>query len=346
MGWIRRTRRFLILSMRFKKEAEQMEISLFDGHCDTIHHCWKTGEGMDRTSSDLDLKRGGMYRRYCQFFAIFTLDGMTQGKEGKDSWKNGVKSEKSAVEVYEEQYALFCRQMAEHSALVSHCRSGADARKAHEEGKIAAFLSVEGAHSLGCGLDKLREAYDRGVRAVNLTWNNPNLLSGTNCKETDRGLSELGKAFVREMQRLGMLVDVSHLSDPGFWDVMEIAERPIMASHSNARAICPHPRNLTDEQFTAIIENQGVVGLNLCREFVGGREDIDALIGHLEHFLSLGGEKTVALGGDLDGCEPVEGISDVTGWVRLYERLLQKNYAESVLQDLFFNNLMRVVSDL
>ena len=137
---------------------------------------------------------------------------------------------------------------------------------------------------------------------MNLTWNNPNALSGTNCEEPERGLSEQGRAFVREMQRLGMLVDVSHLSDPGFWDVIEIARWPIMASHSNSRAVWDHTRNLTDDMFTAIIKNHGVVGLNLCREFVGGAEDIDALAGHLEHFLSLGGEKTVALGGDLDGC--------------------------------------------
>ena len=309
-----------------------MELSLFDGHCDTILHCWESGESMGHSSGAVDLARGGQYRRYCQFFAIFTMDDMVLGK--------------SAHQAYEEQYALFCRQIRAHETLAAHCTSGAEAKKAHAEGKIAAFLSVEGAHSLNCSLDELRLAYDRGVRAVNLTWNNPNLLSGTNCEEPERGLSELGREFVREMQRLGMLVDVSHLSDPGFWDVIGLAKRPIIASHSNARALCPHSRNLTDEQFTAIIKNQGVVGLNLCREFVGGREDIDALAAHLEHFLALGGERTVALGGDLDGCTPVKGVEDVAGWIRFYERLLQLNYKESVLEDLFFNNLMRVVSEL
>lgn len=321
------------------------KISVFDAHCDTVSRCWHMGEGLSRNSGAVDLERGGAYRRYCQFFAIFTLDGMVRNVGG-EPWKPGVRSEKSAVDVYEEQYALFCRQMEEYAGQVVHCRSGEDARRAHEAGKIAAFLSVEGAHSLGCNLDRLRQAYDRGVRAVNLTWNNPNALSGTNCKEPERGLSQLGRDFVREMQRLGMLVDVSHLSDPGFWDVMELARRPVMASHSNSRAVCPHARNLTDAQFTAIIDNRGVVGLNLCREFVGGGEDMDALIGHLEHFLALGGEKTVALGGDLDGCETVDGIAGVEGWARLYERLLQKNYPQAVIDGLFFNNLMRVVNEL
>ena len=114
---------------------------------------------------------------------------------------------KSAHQIYEEEYALFCRQMAAHSDRVVHCRSGEDARQAHEQGKIAAFLSVEGAHSLNCDPDQLRLAYDRGVRAVNLTWNNANVLSGTNCQEPERGLSRQGREFVREMERLGMLVD-------------------------------------------------------------------------------------------------------------------------------------------
>lgn len=309
-----------------------MEISVFDGHCDTILRCWETGQDLADNDGAVDLTRGGRFGRYCQFFALFSVDDPKTGK--------------NAHQAYEEQYALFCRQMEAHSDAVVQCRNGEDAQQAHRQGKIAAFLSVEGAHSLNCDLDQLRLAYARGVRAVNLTWNNPNLLSGTNCQERSRGLSGQGRAFVREMERLGMLVDVSHLSDPGFWDVLEMARRPVIASHSNARAVCPHTRNLTDEQFTAIIKNQGVVGLNLCREFVSGREDVDALTAHLEHFLALGGEHTVALGGDLDGCEPVKGVPDIAGWAVFYERLLQLNYKESLLEHLFYHNFMRVVSQL
>ena len=307
-------------------------LHVFDGHCDTILRCWETGQDLLDNAGGVDLARGGRFGGYCQFFALFSVDDPKTGK--------------SARQIYEEEYALFCRMMEAHSGRVVHCRSGEDARRAWAQGKIGAFLSVEGAHSLDCDLDQLRLAYDRGVRAVNLTWNNANALSGTNCEEPERGLSEQGRAFVREMERLGMLVDVSHLSDPGFWDVIDMARRPVIASHSNARGVWPHTRNLTDGQFTAIIKNQGVVGLNLCREFVGGREDLDALVAHLEHFLDLGGAHTVALGGDLDGCEPVEGIPDIAGWGALYERLLQRNYNETVLEDLFCQNFMRVVSQL
>lgn len=166
-----------------------MEISVFDGHCDTILRCWETGQDLADNDGAVDLTRGGRFGRYCQFFALFSVDDPKTGK--------------NAHQAYEEQYALFCRQMEAHSDAVVQCRNGEDAQQAHRQGKIAAFLSVEGAHSLNCDLDQLRLAYDRGVRAVNLTWNNPNLLSGTNCQERSRGLSGQGRAFVREMERAG-----------------------------------------------------------------------------------------------------------------------------------------------
>ena len=310
-----------------------MEISVFDGHCDTILRCWETGQDLADNDGAVDLTRGGRFGRYCQFFALFSVDDPKTGK--------------NAHQAYEEQYALFCRQMEAHSDAVVQCRNGEDAQQAHRQGKIAAFLSVEGAHSLNCDLDQLRLAYARGVRAVNLTWNNPNLLSGTNCQERSRGLSGQGRAFVREMERLGMLVDVSHLSDPGFWDVAEELSGPFFASHSNARAVFSHPRNLTDEQFTAIIDHNGVVGLNLYANFLGERADLDTAIAHLEHWLELGGERTVALGGDLDGCSSLpEGITGIQDLDRLWERLLQRNYSEALVRALFFENLMRVVSEV
>ena len=142
-----------------------MEISVFDGHCDTILRCWETGQDLADNDGAVDLTRGGRFGRYCQFFALFSVDDPKTGK--------------NAHQAYEEQYALFCRQMEAHSDAVVQCRNGEDAQQAHRQGKIAAFLSVEGAHSLNCDLDQLRLAYDRGVRAVNLTLNNPNLLSGT-----------------------------------------------------------------------------------------------------------------------------------------------------------------------
>ena len=145
------------------------------------------------------------------------------------------------------------------------------------------------------------------------------------------------------MERLGVYADVSHLSDPGFWELFRMTEQPIVASHSNARALCPHRRNLTDDMFRAIRDTGGVVGINLYRDFVGGTS-MDALVAHIEHFLALDGEKTLCIGGDLDGCEALaagmQGVEDIP---HLYEALERRGYGKSLLEDIFWNNLCRLL---
>lgn len=308
-------------------------MKVFDGHCDTILRCYQKGGGIRRNGGHLDLERMGKYGGYAQFFAIFGSKGDMPGR--------------SLWQVFQEEYAIFHREMAENADLVEHCRTAAEAEAAWRSGKNAAFLSVEGADLLECSLEKLERAYELGVRAVNLTWNYENALSGTNEEGAERGLTKQGRAFVEKMQELGMLVDVSHLSDPGFWDVIALAGKPIFASHSNSRAVCPHKRNLTDAQFTAIIGNHGVAGLNLCDEFIGENPDMDQTVAHIEHFLALGGEKNVSLGGDWDGITGMpEGFHGVQDLDALAERLLQMNYPEGQVEDLFCNNLMRVVREV
>lgn len=320
-----------------------MKIKLFDGHCDTIMRCYNTdseyynGGSMRQNTGHVSLLEAKEhFGGYAQFFAIFAETGMIPGK--------------TYAQMFEEEYALFHREMEANLDLAVHCCTAKEAERAIEQGKIAAFLSVEGAEILDCSIPRLEQAYQMGVRAVNITWNHANLLSGTNVEEKERGLSTQGKAFVRRMQELGVLVDVSHLSDPGFWDVAELAEsagKPFFASHSNSRRLCPHPRNLTDEQFKEIIRLGGVAGFNTCDSFVSEKQpNLDAAIAHIEHFCSLGGEKNVAMGGDWDGCDLFNGIEKVTDVDCLYEGLLRRNFKESLVQDIFFNNLMRVVQEV
>lgn len=307
------------------------EIDVFDGHCDTVLMCHLKGGGFARNGYHVDLERAGKYRRYAQFFALFgqpeDFPGMTFG------------------EIFRTEYGIFAREMEANAAVITHCRTAQEAEDAFAAGKMAAFLSVEGAEVLYCSLERLEEAHGLGVRAVNPVWNRANALGGTNAEETDKGLTAQGKEFVRKAEQLGVLVDVSHLSDPGFWDVADTLSGPFFASHSNSRSVFSHPRNLTDAQFTAIIDHNGVAGLNLFTEFVGGKADLDAAAAHLDHWLELGGEKNVALGGDLDGCSPLAGnMAGVQDYERLYHFLQARGYSEALLQDLFFNNLMRVVS--
>lgn len=308
-------------------------MDLFDGHCDTILKCYLEGGGLRRQTGHLDLERRRGKGRWAQFFATF---GSPEDMPDRSLW-----------EVFLEEYALFRSEIDANADLVTFCRTGAEAEAAFAAGKTAAFLSAEGAELLDCDLEKLRMAHRMGVRIVNITWNHPNALSGTNAEEPDRGLSEQGRAFVKTMGELGMLVDVSHLSDPGFWDVMEITHRPVVATHSNSRAVFPHPRNLTDEQFTAIINTNGVAGLNMYAGFLGDDPDFDTVVSHLEHFLALGGENNVSMGGDWDGITSMpRGMNGIQDMEKLYEHLLRRNYSETLLEKVFYSNLMRVVNEV
>lgn len=304
-------------------------MKVFDGHCDTISRAWYTGTGIRRTDGHLDLERMHTCGQWAQFFALF----MVKDRAEKPMW-----------DIFQEQYQVFQREMAANADLVVQCRTAEDIENAWAAGKSAALLSVEGAELLECGLEHLEEAHELGARAVNLTWNFENAFSGSNAQGSGHGLTAAGKDFVRRMGELGMLVDVSHLSDPGFWDVAELGAGPIFASHSNARAVCGHRRNLTDEQFVALVKSGGVAGLNLCDEFVGEEPTVDDLIAHIEHWFSLGGEENVSLGGDWDGIEKMpQGMTDIRDVEGLAQRLLRMNYPEDRVNGLLYGNLLRVV---
>lgn len=318
------------------------EFDLFDGHADTLLRCWHTesayfnGGSFRENSGHIDLLRAQKTMgNYCQFFAIF---GTWDSKAGVD-----------CRQIFEEQYSIFNREIMRNEDLIVHCRTAADAERANAVGKIAAFLAVEGAELLDCDIKKLEDAYEKGARAINLTWNCANALSGSSRQEPSRGLTEQGRRFVRRMQELGMLVDVSHLSDPGFWDVAELAQqagKPFIAGHSNSRAVCDHVRNLTDEQFVAIMNCRGVAGLNMCGDFIGGQMTLKNLIGHIEHWMSLGGQDSIAIGGDWDGCDLFPGMNDISGLETLYEQLLRMNYTEKIVHAIFYDNMMRVVREV
>lgn len=309
---------------------------VFDAHCDTICRAYRLGTSILRENpgGHWDIKRAKTFQSCAQIFALYED---SKGKCAED-----------LAEIYHAQQSLFFADLARNRADITLCRTGNELRAAWQSGRIAAFLSVEGAELIGCTLEGLERAYALGVRAINLTWNRANALSGSVVEERTRGLSDLGRAFVLRMQALGMLVDVSHLSDPGFWDVLHLAQKPVIASHSNARALCPHPRNLTNAQLSALIQNGGVVGLNLYADFVGEQPNFDSLRAHLDHFLSLGGERHVALGGDWDGCDrlPQGFEAGLSALADFYDYLLQKHYSEALLEQITFKNLVRVVDEL
>ena len=294
-------------------------IPCFDAHCDTITAVLERGGSLLRNSCQLDLERLGAYRPVAQVFAV---------------WGGR----------YEEKAALL-RSELEKSGLGRLCRNMAEVRRTAREGKVAALLSLEGMEQLGCDIERLRRAHEQdGLIMANLCWNSDNALCGS-AMDGGGGLTDKGRAFVRAAQDMGVAIDLSHASERTFWDVLEVSTRPVLASHSNAAALCSDfPRNLTDAQFEALVKCGGGAGLNLCPDFLGLTRDVEACCAHIEHFLALGGERAVFIGADLDGIDDTpRGIAGVQDVGRIYEALLRRNHPESLVRGIFYNNLMDIL---
>lgn len=234
------------------------------------------------------------------------------------------------------------QEIEENSDIVMLCLNFHDIKKAAESGKVAVFISIEGCEQIS----SLESAYQDGVRVLHPTWNFDNELCGA-AVGSGRGLTEKGRAFVKKAQHMGFALDMSHISERGFWDTLEACEKPVIAGHSNARAICNVPRNLTDEQFNALVDVGGGVGINLYPEFLGLGKDINAVIAHIEHFLSLGGERSVFLGCDFDGIDSTPtGLDGVHKLDKLYNELLNRNYPEALVKALFWDNLYDIMEKM
>ncbi len=298
-----------------------MRIPLFDCHCDTISRIATNCESLRSNSFHLDLNRLAKFSPSAQIFAVCT-ETLAQPKE----------KSKAMLEKLN-------REIEKNSDIVKLCLNFHDLDDAVKSGKIAAFISIEGCEQIST----LEEAHRNGVRILHPTWNSDNELCGS-AMGSGRGLSEKGRAFVKKAQKMGFALDMSHISLSGFWDILEIITKPVIAGHSNAKTVCDVPRNLSDEQFSELIKIGGGVGINLYPEFLGLGKDIAAIVSHIEHFMSLGGEKSLFLGCDLDGidCTP-NGINGVQDLEKLYNELLRLNFSEKLVKDIFWNNLYEIM---
>jgi membrane dipeptidase len=212
--------------------------------------------------------------------------------------------------------------------------------------KIAAILSIEGGEGISGDLGILHTFYLLGVRAIGLTWNERNdIAEGVGEKHANGGLTTFGRQVVTEMNRLGMLVDVSHLTERGFWDVIEVSQKPIIASHSNAYEQCAHVRNLRDDQIKALAANGGVMGMNFAPPFIDAEHaDIARLVDHIDHIVTLVGPDHVGLGSDFDGIPSTpQGLEDVSTLPRITQALLDRGYSDADVLKVLGGNFMRVL---
>lgn len=311
----------------------------FDMHCDTIYelssyalYC-KAGGTLLKNDGQLDLTRTARYGHYAQMFALFCGASPIQTKE---------EAHIRFTHLLQTAHNAF----AACSDRLMHCKTADDFHTAERQEKAAAFLSVEGAELLQSEAD-IQAAIDAGVRIVTLTWNHRSCYGCGASFDNDAGLTEKGVQFAQSLSQRGVFLDVSHLSERGFWDLTECIPGPIVATHSNSRAICPHVRNLTDAQFCAVIQRGGLVGINLYVPFLTQRRRANALdiLRHIEHFCELGGENHLCIGADWDGCDRLpDGIDDVTGMERLAEILAQHGYSDIQIQNLMYDNAKRFVT--
>ncbi len=299
-------------------------IQLFDLHCDTLSHGLRANFSPLASDGAVDLRRGKMFSPWVQAFAVFIPDDL----RGDSARRRCLTLLDIAVRWSRRFSREFCivRTAADFSLnCVCH-----------------ALLTGEGigAVEVPTVLDDL---YACGMRAATLTWNGDNAWA-SGCFGSSDGLTDVGFAALERMQTLGMTVDVSHLNTRGFWDVVRHSRCPIMASHSNSSAICPHPRNIADNQFCAIRDSGGVVGLSLYRPHLTASSQslfADAFCRHLEHFLSLDGEDTVCIGTDFDGMVCPAEWNGMAFLQELYQQLLSRGYAAALLDKVFYTNAMR-----
>ena len=218
--------------------------------------------------------------------------------------------------------------------------------------KISAFLTVEEGGILGDDINRLQTLYDEGIRLITLTWNHENCIGYPNSKDEaimQKGLKPFGIEVIEKMNQLGMIIDVSHLSDGGFWDVLKHSKKPVVASHSNARSLCNHPRNLSDEMIKALADRGGIAGINLYPYFIkkNGKATVDDIAAHVWHMYQTGGEDFVAIGTDFDGFDEGElEIVDIGEMGKLYDAVKRRGLSERQMEKFWIGNAMRVINEV
>lgn len=292
---------------------------MFDAHCDTLLKIHRYGGELWDNDYDVNFRKLLTYGKAQQIFAVFNDGELTCSDIGNIIMK--------------------CKAEASSCGVASFCVTGKDID--WNTAPISVMVSIEGVGNtsdLTC--DDVKSFYDAGVRIMSLTWNNDNPLCG-GIGDNACGLTAKGKEIVSVMKSLGMVVDVSHISDKGFFELAEDQSLKMIATHSNSRRVCTHMRNLADEEFVTLISKGGVVGLNTYPPFVSGGSEatVTDLIRHIEHFCSLGGEKHIGLGGDFDGIDiKMKDIDSCEKMQYLFEELAKLNYKDETIRGISHKN--------
>lgn len=313
-----------------------------DLHCDTLSALIQGNVGDDLRQNHLCIDLNGMKqaRTYAQFFACFVY----VRENHPEAWETA----------YGRVQEMISKMKQEEGEQLQIARSCEEIQKHGEKGIISAILTVEEGGVLNGKIDRLEALYDQGIRLMTLTWNFENCLGFPNSRDRtvmERGLKPFGRIIIGKMNELGMLIDVSHLSDGGFWDCVELSNAPIVASHSNARSLCSHPRNLSDEMLKALAGKGGVAGLNFYPAFLkeSGKVCLADIARHAAHMIHVAGEDVVAIGTDFDGYEAETDenyISYVGEMEKVWDAMKKEGITERQIDKIQSQNALRVIREV
>ena len=292
---------------------------IVDSHCDSLY----------TTENGAPCKLIKPYN-FSQKYGHLQLTALFCGRANEDEEESYLRAKN-----YIAAFQATCKKEADRLAVV---RCAEDLRSAVNNNRLAVMLSVEGGTGVKGDPKVLSEFYDAGVRVFGFAWVSNRLAKSNRLSEgeEDTGLSDIGREIAREGNRLGMIFDVSHMSDRSFYDLLEISKKPIIATHSNFRSICSHSRNLTDDMASRIIKQGGMIGLNLCPAFISddeNRQTVETLFDHIDHGLSLGGESSIGFGCDIDGISRYPAPLSETRSMHddIIEMMLKYNYSEDLV---------------
>lgn len=337
---------------------------LIDMHCDTLTALLRDASLGDLMENKLsvDLKRLQSHDAAIEFFATFIYLDAFKDRNPDEAWDFAMKvldyfdenasrypDDVMKIQSYEDVRSCLLMNGGKE---IGKC-AGALPTDSDKDTKkrVGALLTIEEGGILNNSMERLETLYDRGVRLITLTWNFENCLAfpnSSNSDENSRGLKAFGFEAIERMSELGMIVDVSHLSDGGFYDVAKTLKKPFVASHSNARAVCNHQRNLTDDMLVRLAQCGGAAGLNLCPAFLDEKNGctIEAMTAHILHILRVAGEDTPAIGTDFDGIHGELEIPDTSQLGKLWESLQKRGVSERILDKIMYQNAMRVLKEV
>ena len=308
---------------------------IFDAHVDTLSRLHRSGEELETKSGHISLDWLLEGHISAQVFAVFVDPAFYQGM---------------ALHQGLEMIDIFWNTIEQYPNYLGFAGSGRQIEELRQQNKIACLLSIEGGEVLEGKLGHLRNLYRLGVRIVTLTWNYRNAIASGQMERNDcGGLSSFGREVVGEMNRLGMMIDVSHLNERSFWDVLETTSAPVIASHSNARALCDHRRNLTDDQIKAIADLGGVIGVNFCTGFLSkdSQASVHDVVDQIMYLVNVGGSQCVGLGSDFDGIDKTPlGLENCSQTHVLWDKLKKERLSDDVIEKVMGYNFLRVTKEV